>query len=381
MQFDQFEVKDFVGNYLKNMHFKSLTPIQKEVLINLKKNNNMLCQSKTGSGKTLAFLIPIFNKLDLNLNICQAVICAPTRELAKQIYNVANDVASYTNKKIDIRIYAGGTNRLDEIQRLESKTPQIVIGTPGKIVDLAIKSNVLPIYTAKFFVVDEADMCFDSGFIHDLDDINKTIKDKKTLVFSATINDNLKNSLSKYLHTKLIIRIDEKELQNLNIEHWLLPVKTSNKLTVLNNIFEIINPYLALVFANTKERVDMVAENLKNMGYKVAVIHGGLEMRERKRIMKQIHDLKFQYIVASDIAARGIDIEGVSHIINFDLPSDYEFYIHRTGRTGRANMSGLAISIYDFDNEEYIKKIEKKGIKFKYMDIKNKEFIEKKVRK
>ena len=124
----------------------------------------------------------------------------------------------------------------------------------------------------------------------------------------------------------------------------------------------------------------MVFEYLKNQGYKVAIIHGGLDPRERKRVMKQIHDLEYQYIVASDIAARGIDIEGVSHIINFDLPSDYEFYIHRTGRTGRANMDGIAISIYDFDNQDYINKIEKKGVKFIYKEIKNGEFVEKKKR-
>ena len=200
------------------------------------------------------------------------------------------------------------------------------------------------------------------------------------MIFSATINDGLKNSLAKYLQTKLIIRIDEKELQNLNIEHWLIPVKSKTKLDVLGEIFHIINPYLALIFANTKERVEMVFEYLKNQGYKVAIIHGGLDPRERKRVMKQIHDLKYQYIVASDIAARGIDIEGVSHIINFDLPSDYEFYIHRTGRTGRANMDGIAISIYDFDNQDYINKIEKKGVKFIYKEIKNGEFVEKKRR-
>ncbi len=380
MQFDQFEVKDFVFEYLKSKNFTALTPIQKEVLTNLKKNNNMLCQSKTGSGKTLAFLIPIFNKLDLNKQEVSAVICAPTRELALQIYNVAIEVGAFAPKKIDIRVYAGGTNRNDEIQRLENKTPQIVIGTPGKILDLAKKANALPIYQANFLVVDEADMCFDSGFIQDLDDINKLIKNKKTMIFSATINDGLKNSLAKYLQTKLIIRIDEKELQNLNIEHWLIPVKSKTKLDVLGEIFQIINPYLALVFANTKERVEMVFEYLKNQGYKVAIIHGGLDPRERKRVMKQIHDLKYQYIVASDIAARGIDIEGVSHIINFDLPSDYEFYIHRTGRTGRANMDGIAISIYDFDNQDYINKIEKKGVKFISKEIKNGEFVEKKKR-
>ncbi len=377
MQFNEFEVKEYVGNYLKDQHFKEFTPIQKEVLKNLKVNKNMIAQSKTGSGKTLAFLVPIFNKLNINEEKVSAVICVPTRELADQIYKVATEVASYSPKKIDIRLYAGGTNRNDEIRRLENKTPQIVIGTPGKILDLATKTTVLPLYTADYFVVDEADMCFDAGFINDLNKIYQMITDKKTMIFSATINENLKNSLAKYLNTKLIIKIDNKELQNLNIEHWLLPIKSSDKYEMLSRIFKIINPYLALIFANTKERVDNVADSLKKQGYKVAVIHGGLDNRERKRIMKQIHDLKFQYIVASDIAARGIDIEGVSHIINFDLPSDYEFYIHRTGRTGRASMDGIAISLYDFDNEEYIKKIEKKGIVFKNKEIKNGEFIDK----
>lgn len=381
MQFDQFEVRDFIYNYLSKKGFSSLTPIQKNVLTVLKNNQNLIAKSKTGSGKTLAYLIPLLNKINLEDKSLYGVICCPTRELAQQVFEVTKEIVAFAPKKIDVRVYAGGSNRNEELRKLESKTPNIVIGTPGKILDLAKTQNALPIYQAKYFIVDEADMAFDSGFFPDLNQIYEAIQNKKTMIFSATINEGLKNSLSKYLHTKLIISMDEDLGQNLNIEHWLLPIKSKDKYTVLGEIFEIINPYLALIFANTKDRCKEVATYLKSKGYKVAEINGGLESRERKRVMKQINDLKFQYVVASDIAARGIDIEGVSHIVNFDLPSDYEFYIHRTGRTGRANMSGIAISLYDFDNEEYIKKIEKKGIHFIQKEIKKGEFVDKKVKK
>ena len=188
MKFEELELKEYINKALDNLKFKELTKIQEEIIPLALKNNSLIGQSRTGSGKTHSFLIPIFQALDEEEKRVQAVITAPTRELALQIYNVANHIASYYKGNIDIRIYTGGSDRLKEIERLNSSQPQIVIGTPGKIKDLVIKENVLKIYTAKILVIDEADMSFEIGFLDDLDKIASVLDNPQIMVFSATIN-------------------------------------------------------------------------------------------------------------------------------------------------------------------------------------------------
>lgn len=373
MKFEELELKEYINKALENLKFKELTKIQEEIIPLALKNNSLIGQSRTGSGKTHSFLIPIFQALDEDLKKVQAVITAPTRELALQIYNVANHIASYYKGNIDIRIYTGGSDRLKEIERLNSSQPQIVIGTPGKIKDLVIKENVLKIYTAKTLVVDEADMSFEIGFLDDLDKIASVLDNPQIMVFSATINESILPFIRKYIETTKHINI--KESNNKNIRHILLPIRSEGKYLALRSLLKTFNPYLCLIFANTKKRAIEVSDYLKKEGYKVCLIHGDIQVRERKRLMREIQELKYQYIVASDIASRGIDIEGVSHVVNFELPSDYEFYIHRSGRTGRMNMDGICYSLYDFDNKNYLESLEKKGIKFEKMQIKNNELI------
>lgn len=376
MNYLGFELKEEIVNAIKDLKFKEFSEIQQEVLPKALSGKSLIGQSRTGSGKTHAFLIPLFNMLDPNLKEVQAIITAPTRELAIQIYNVATHMASFFNETIDIRMYSGGSDRNKEIERLEKTQPQIVIGTPGKIKDLMIDKNILKGYKAKYFVVDEADMTFDNGFLDDLDLIAGRLDNPQMLVFSATINDSIRPFIKKYIEADDYIQIKDEDLSKLKIEHILLPIKSSDKFKTLQDLLKCFNPYLCLIFANTKNRVIEVSEFLKEKGYMVATVHGGISPRERKRIMQEIHNLKYQFIVASDIAARGIDIEGISHVINYELPSDYEFYVHRSGRTGRANMDGICISLYDFDDENYLKSLEKKGIKFTYKQIKNSELVE-----
>ena len=340
MNFDGFNLKEEIVNAINDLHFKSFTPIQKEILPLALNNKSLIGQSKTGSGKTHSFLIPIFNKIDIDNLDCQAIILSPTRELATQIYNVASHLNKFFDDKIDIRLYTGGTDRLKEIKKLENSQPQIVIGTPGRISDLMIKANALKGYNAKTLVVDEADMAFEIGFLDDIDLIAGRLDSPQIMVFSATIKEEIKPFLRKYISSEKHIQVD---LELNKIKHVLIPIKNRDKFMLLSWLINNI---------------------------KVGILHGGLGARERKRVLNDINNLKYQYVVVSDIAARGIDILGVSHIINFSLPTDYEFYIHRSGRTARNNSDGVCYSFTEFKNEEYLKSLENKGVKFEYLDLK-----------
>ncbi|MCK5387979.1 MAG: DEAD/DEAH box helicase, partial [Candidatus Izimaplasma sp.] len=332
-------------------------------------------------GKTHAFLIPIFEALDLDNHDVQAVITAPTRELAQQIYNFAVHIAKFSETHIDIRKYVGGSDREKEINRLKKSQPMIVIGTPGKIYDLAIKENLLNVYKAKTFVIDEADMSLEIGFLDDIDNIAGLMgEDLQMLVFSATIPEKIRPFLRKYMTHPEEVFIKPKELSSLNIEHIFIPVKSKDNKTNLLDLLKAINPYIGIIFCNKKEVVDEVVSFLYSNGYKVAKLHGGITPRERKQVMKRINAAEYQYVVASDIASRGIDIDGVSHIVNYELPKDMEFYIHRTGRTGRASYTGIAISFYSPKDHAYLDFLERKGIKIAYKDIKNDALVNRRVR-
>lgn len=374
MTFDGFEIKKFIYSALLDLKFKNLTEVQKEVLKEFNSGKNLLVKSKTGSGKTHAFLIPIFNMLDPTLNEIQAVIVSPTKELAMQTYKVAQHIASFSGESINIKLYSGGSDRLREIEGLKNTQPQIVIATPGKIYDLAVSTNALKIYKAKIYVVDEVDMALDSGYADALDAVGQILKDSKMMFFSATINETILPFAKKYLDSPTFI--DIKDDTKLNIKHIWIPLKHKTRDEMLLSLMNIINPYLCIIFANKKETVINVAKMLRENGYKVGEIHGDLEPRERKRFLNEINSLKYQYVVASDLAARGIDIDGVSHIINYEIPRDFEFYLHRSGRTGRMNYTGISYSFYDELDDIYLDDLNKKGIVPEYMTIKDGSLIE-----
>lgn len=374
--------KDFIKKAIEDLGFQKFTEVQEKVIPKARKKNDIIGCSQTGSGKTHSFLIPIFENLDLSNKDVQVVICSPTRELATQIYDVARHIASFSEERIDIRKYSGGSNRNSEIERLKKSQPQIVIGTPGKIVDLSVKENVLNIYKASTFVIDEADMALEVGFLEDIDKMASLMdKELQMMVFSATIPEALRPFLRKYMNSPEEIFIKPKELSSLNIEHVFLPMKSKDRNEVLYKLLKVINPYIGLIFCNKKEQVDALTSDLYQKGYKVSKIHGGVSARERKRIMDRANKAEFQYIICSDIASRGIDIDGVSHVINYDLPKDMEFYVHRTGRTGRANYTGQAITLYTPNDDHYLDFLEGKGIDIVYKEVKNDELVERRERK
>lgn len=374
MYFDGYEFKDYLIKAIKDLNFTDFSDVQKEVFTAWKNKNNLLVKSKTGSGKTHAFLLPIFQNLQENLKEVQCVVVSPTKELAMQIYKVAQHLASFSPEAISIKLYIGGTDREKEIEKIGNNMPQIVIGTPGKIYDLAIKENVLKIYKAKYFIVDEMDMALDSGYMEQLDQIAAILKDCKMLFCSATISESIMPFCKKYLDAPDIINLENKD--TLKIEHIWIPLKFKDRKELLKDLLCTMNPYLAIVFANTKETVKEVGSYLHSLGYKVAILHGDLDQRQRKRLLKEIVDLKYQFIVASDLVARGIDIPGVSHIINYEMPNDFEFYVHRSGRTGRMNLDGIVYSFYEDLDDEYLDNLSKKHVKPNYYEIKNGELVE-----
>ena len=374
MKFTEFKFKDYIQEALRDLNFVEATPVQEKLIPVVLSGRDLVGESKTGSGKTHTFLLPIFQMLDEKADSVQAVITAPSRELAAQIYQAARQLASFSEKEIRVANYVGGTDKARQIGKLESSQPHIVIGTPGRIYDL-VESGDLAIYKAKTFVVDEADMTLDMGFLATVDKIaGRLPKDLQFLVFSATIPQKLQPFLKKYLSNPVIEQIKTKTVIADTIENWLLSTKGRDKNAQIYQISQLLQPYLAMIFVNTKTRADELHSYLTAQGLKVAKIHGDIAPRERKRIMNQVKNLDFEYIVATDLAARGIDIEGVSHVINDAIPQDLSFFVHRVGRTGRNGLPGTAITLYQPSDDSDIRELEKMGIKFTPKMIKDDEF-------
>ncbi|KAB2338541.1 DEAD/DEAH box helicase [Cytobacillus depressus] len=369
-KFARFELKAFIEDAVNELGFFEPTEIQERLIPTVLKGESAIGQSQTGTGKTHAYVLPILQKIDFEKQEVQAVIAAPTRELASQIYHEILKVTKHCREgeEISARCYVGGTDKQRSIEKLKNQ-PQIVVGTPGRINDL-VKEQALFVHTATMLVVDEADLMLDMGFIEDIDQIASRMPEKlQMLIFSATIPEKLKPFLKKYMENPKYIQVDPKQVAAAKIDHWIMPSRHRNKDKLVYEALTVFNPYLAIVFTNTKKMADEVADSLIKKGLKVGRIHGDLNPRERKKMMKQIKDLEFQYIVATDLAARGIDIQGISHVINYELPSDLDFYIHRVGRTARAGYSGIALTIYDPSDEDALNRLEKMDIEFHHVDL------------
>lgn len=373
--FKDFDLQPYLLEAIEALGFTEPTDIQQEVITHIGAGLDIIGQSKTGSGKTHAFLLPLFNQLVEDANEVQFIVTAPSRELAEQIYQDAIQLAEHASWDIQVARYIGGTDKNKQIESLGHSQPDIVIGTPGRIADL-VKLNVLKTHTAYAMVVDEADMTLDLGFIEEVDLVAGTVpKESQFLVFSATIPQKLQPFLQKYMNGPKMIEIENKEIISDIVSNWLISTKSKDRIDVIYELLTIGNPYLVLIFANTQEKVEEIADQLLAKGLNVGTIHGGLEPRERRREMRNIRNLDYQFIVATDLAARGIDIEGVSHVINAEIPQDLSYFVHRVGRTGRNNLPGIAITLYSPGEEEDIETIEKTGVKFQTKELKNGEVV------
>ncbi len=374
--FKSFQLKPFIQTAITKKGFNEPTEIQRKMIPIILRGESAIGQSQTGTGKTHAYILPIIEKIDPQLQEVQAIITAPTRELANQIYHEILEITKWGNpeEQISTRCFIGGTDKQRSIEKLK-KQPQIIVGTPGRILDL-VKEQALFVHTAAIMVIDEADVMLDMGFLFDVDQIaGRLQQDVQLLVFSATIPEKLKPFLKKYMENPVFEQVQSRQISAEKIEHILVPLRSREKIDLLYDMLQAFNPYLAIVFTNTKAMADEVYLQLSGKGLKVGRIHGDLTPRERSKMMKQIKNLEFQYIVATDLAARGIDIQGVSHVINFELPKDLTFYVHRAGRTARAHFSGVCATIYEPSDEQALIQLEKMGITFENQDLQKGEWV------
>lgn len=356
--------------FIELNRFIEATPIQSAVIPMALKGKDIIGISDTGTGKTHAFLIPLMEMLDPSKPTVQAVITAPTRELAQQIYKRAKTM-SEANPALRIKCITGGMERGKMADSL-SIQPHLVIGTPGRIKDLFVDEGVLRVETARVLVVDEADMTLEYGFLEEVDAIAGRMNSRlQMMVFSATIPQNLRPFLKKYMQNPQTIHIQKEHASNPQITHVLVPCKHRSYADTCVSILDGFMPYVCLIFANTREEATECAQHLRAAGKEVVEIHGGLQSRQRKQAMKQLENLKQSYVVATDIAARGIDIEGITHIISLGFPTELDFYIHRSGRTGRAGKDGTCFALYKEKDEAAILSLKERGLVFEHRSFKD----------
>ena len=369
--FTDTRLRSEIRQGLSKIGFTKPTPVQEKVIPAMLKGESVIVQAATGSGKTHAYLIPILNAIDEDARYVQAIVTAPSRELADQLYRVARQLRDNSGLNITIAHLAGGSDRDRQIARFEQNKPQLVIATPGRLLDFADK-KILLLDQVKNFVIDEADMTLDLGFLADVDRIAARLpKDVVMSAFSATIPVKLINFLRKYMAKPEEIVIDNPAVIAPTIKNDLLDIGSKDRKKIVYKLLTMGQPYLALVFANTKQMVDELADYLTKQGLKVAKIHGGITERERKRTLREVRAGQYQYVVASDLAARGIDLPGVSLVINYEIPKDLEFIIHRIGRTGRNGLPGHAVTLVREEEMNRVGALEHMGVHFDFVEIKD----------
>lgn len=369
--FTDTRLRSEIRQGLAKIGFTKPTPVQEKVIPAMLKGESVIVQAATGSGKTHAYLIPILNAIDEDARYVQAIVTAPSRELADQLYRVARQLRDNSGLNIAIAHLAGGSDRDRQIARFEQNEPQLVIATPGRLLDFADK-KILLLDQVKNFVIDEADMTLDLGFLADVDKIAARLpKDVVMSAFSATIPVKLTNFLRKYMAKPEEIVIDNPAVIAPTIKNDLLDIGSKDRKKIVYKLLTMGQPYLALVFANTKQMVDELADYLTKQGLKVAKIHGSITERERKRTLREVRAGQYQYVVASDLAARGIDLPGVSLVINYEIPKDLEFIIHRIGRTGRNGLPGHAVTLVREEEMNRVGALEYMGVHFDFVEIKD----------
>lgn len=331
------------------------TEIQIEAIPKILAGEDIIAQSQTGTGKTLAFLLPVLQRINTASPYVQGLIITPTRELAIQI---TREVEKYApSAGVNILALYGGQDVERQIKRLKG-SPHLVIGTPGRIADHILRKTV-DFSRTSILILDEADVMLNMGFIREVEYIIKmTSGRRQTMLFSATIPRGLKTLAAHYMKKPSLIRIQSRHITLDEIKELVIETTEEGKIDALCSLIDGVNPYLAIVFCKTKARSSEVNEALIRRGYASDELHGDLSQSKRNQVMKRFRDAKLQILVATDIAARGLDIEGVSHIFNYDIPQDVESYIHRIGRTGRAGQTGVAYTFVTPKDHESLRMIE-----------------------
>jgi ATP-dependent RNA helicase DeaD len=339
--FDELRLSSQVLQAVNEMGFEEMTPIQQQAIPVALQGKDLIGQAQTGTGKTAAFGIPMVERFDVEQEHIQGIVVTPTRELAIQVAEELYKIGQSKGIK-SLPIY-GGQNIERQIKALR-KRPHIIVGTPGRLLD-HIRRRTIRLQQIEVIVLDEADEMLNMGFIEDIEKIFQETPDKRqTMFFSATIPKSLQKIAQRFMKDPKIVGIKTKELTVPSIEQYYMEFSENKKFNVLCRLLDIQLPELAIVFVRTKRRVDEIAEALKKRGYSAERIHGDLTQGMRDTVMRQFREGTIDTLVATDVAARGLDISGVTHVYNFDIPQDPESYVHRIGRTGRLGQSGQAIT-------------------------------------
>lgn len=342
MTFEELPLNEKTKRALRDAGYTNPTPIQEQAIPVVLEGKDFIGQSKTGTGKTASYSLPMIEKVDASSKKVQAIVLCPTRELAVQVADEVRKFLKYQEGIKTVAIY-GGQSIETQIKMLK-KGVQIVIGTPGRVMD-HMRRKTLKLDHVKMCVLDEADEMLNMGFEEDIETILKDVpEERQTVLFSATMNKRIMGITKKYLKNPKKVKIQAEELTVNEIEQISISIKEAMKSETLMRLIEVYNPQKAIVFCNTKKRVDDLIEVLKQNHFKAEALHGDIKQTQRERIMKRMRNGEFQILVATDVVARGIDIQDVEFVLNYDVPQEEEYYVHRIGRTGRNGNSGKAFT-------------------------------------
>lgn len=381
MTFTQLGLRIPLVEALEKEGITTPTNIQNEAIPLILENKDVIGQSETGTGKTLAYLLPIFEKADPSRREAQVIILTPTHELAFQVQKEVEQLANHSGIEVNSLSIIGNVSITRQVDQLKTK-PQIIVGSPGRILEL-ITMRKIKAHTVKTIVIDEADRLLDKTNLEVVQSVIKTTqKDRQLLLFSATITDQTLQIAQALLNNPKLLRVQNEIPLPDTITHLYFVTDLRDKIEVFRKVYHILKPEKAIVFINQNYEVEKTVERLKYHGLIADGIHGTSVKLDRKKVMDHFRSGKIPILVASDLAARGLDIEGVTHIFNLDLPEDTNLYLHRAGRTGRAGKSGHTISIVTESEQKIIRKCENRfGITISLKDTYNGKIVEPRTRR
>ena len=357
MKFDELNIDERILRAIEDMGFEETSPIQTQAIPAVCEGIDVVGQAQTGTGKTAAYTIPMLMKIDPQIKKPQAIVLCPTRDLAVQVAEEIRKLAKYMSDIKVLPVY-GGQEIVRQIKSLKTGV-QIIVGTPGRVMD-HMRRKTVKFDNINMVILDEADEMLDMGFREDMETIlTETPEDRQTVMFSATMPKAIMDIARNFQKDARIIKVVRKELTVSNIEQFYYEVRPKNKTEVLCRLIDIYNPRLSVVFCNTKRQVDELISELKGRGYFADGIHGDMKQQQRDRVMDDFRSGKVDILIATDVAARGIDVDDVDMVFNYDIPQDEEYYVHRIGRTGRAGRSGMALSFISGKEVYKLKDIER----------------------
>lgn len=355
MKFSELGLTQDLLTAIENSGFEEATPIQAQTIPLVLEGKDVIGQAQTGTGKTAAFGLPTIQKIDATKREVQALIISPTRELAIQIQEELFRLSK--EKRLKVQAVYGGADINRQIKMLK-QNPHIVVGTPGRMLD-HIKRHTLDLTHVHTLVLDEADEMLNMGFLDDIEAIIQQVPShRQTLLFSATMPDAIKRIGVQFMNDPEHIRVKNKEMTASLIDQYFVRAKEFEKFDILTRMLDVHTPELSIIFGRTKRRVDELSRALEMRGYRAEGIHGDLSQQKRMDVLRAFKRGELDILVATDVAARGLDISGVTHVYNFDIPQDPESYVHRIGRTGRAGKDGMSVTFVTPNEMSYLQTIE-----------------------